>query len=93
MKPIGDLSFRDTSTLESDPTTSFEKLWREVEEREKREVNADLAHHRVRLACGGELVDIGSVGLVGPHETALGAVLIEFVCPRCDELHKSRLFR
>ena len=46
MKPIGDLSFRDTSTLESDPTTSFEKLWREVEEREKREVNADLAHQQ-----------------------------------------------
>jgi hypothetical protein len=92
MKPIGDLSFPDTSTPESDPTTSFEKLWREVEEREKREGNADLAHHRVRLACSGELVDIGSVGLVVSRESALGVVLIEFVCSRCDELHESRLF-
>ena len=90
---ISDLSFQDTSTLESDPTTSFEKLWREVEEREKREVNADLAHHTVRLACSGELVDIGSIGLAVSRESALGAVLIEFVCPRCDELHESRLFR
>jgi hypothetical protein len=88
MKPKG----YQTSTLESDPTTSFEKLWREVEEREKREVNSDLAHRRVRLACSGELVDIGSVGLAGPRESALGAVPIEFVCPRCAEVHESRLF-
>ena len=64
-----------------------------MEEREKREVNADPAHHKVRLTCSGDLVDIGSVGLVGPRESALGAMLIEFVCPRCDELHESRLFR
>ena len=93
MKPIRDPSFRDAWTLESDPTTSFEKLWREVEEREKREVNVDPAHQRVQLACSGERVDIGSVGLVVSRESALSAVLIEFVCPRCGELHESRLFR
>ena len=92
MTPLHDLSIQDTSTLESDPMSSFEKLWREVEEREKREVNSDLTHHMVRLDCNGELLDIGSVGLIGPPESALEAVLIEFVCPRCDELHESRWF-
>jgi hypothetical protein len=58
---------------------------------EKREVSADLAHHTARLACSGELVDTGSFGLAVSR--ALGGVLIEFVCPRCDELHESHLFR
>ena len=73
MKSKNDLSFQDTSAPASDPTTSFAKLWREVEEREKREVNADLAHRRVRLACKGELVDIGSVGLVVSRKSALAS--------------------
>ena len=55
--------------------------------------SADLARHTVRLACNGELVDIGSIGLAVSRESALGAVLIEFVCPRCAELHESRLLR
>jgi hypothetical protein len=55
--------------------------------------SADFARHTVRLACSGELVAIGSIGLAVSRESALGAVLIEFVCPRCDALHESRLFR
>lgn len=79
--------------LESDLRTTFERLWREVDEREKRDAKSGLVHHMVRLDCTGELVDIGSVGLVGLRGAALGAVLIEFVCPGCDELHRSRRFR
>ena len=62
-------------------------------ERETREVSAHPAHHTVRLACSGELVDTESVGFAVSRESALGAVLIEFVCPRCNELHESHLFR
>jgi hypothetical protein len=49
--------------LRFDLRTTFEKLWREVEEREKRDANPGLVHHMVRLDCTDELVDIGSVGL------------------------------
>jgi hypothetical protein len=93
MKPIPGLSLQETSMLDSDLMTIFKKLWREVDEREKRDANSGLAHHMVRLDCTGELVDIGSVGLLGLREAALGAVLIEYVCPGCDELHRSRRFR
>ena len=55
--------------------------------------SADFARHIVRLACSGELVDIGSIGLAVSRESALGKVLIEFVFPRCAELHESRLLR
>ena len=79
--------------FEFDLKATFEKLWREVDEREKRDANSGLAHHMVRLDCTGELADLGSVSLVVLREAALGAVLIEFVCPHCDELHRSRRFR
>lgn len=92
MKAKNDHSFQETSAPKSDPTTSFDRLWREVEKREKRQVNADPSHHRMRLACTGELVDTRSVSLVVSRESALGTVLNEFVCPRCGELHESRLF-
>jgi hypothetical protein len=93
MKPISHPSLQETSMLEFDLKATFEKLWREVDEREKRDANSGLVQHMVRLDCTDELVDIGSVGLLGLREAARGSVLIDFVCPRCDELHRSRRFR
>jgi hypothetical protein len=61
-----------------------------VKEREIREVNAALAHHTLRLACTREFLELGSIGFA---VSRAGGVLMEFVCPRCDELHLSRLFR
>ena len=61
-----------------------------VQEREIREVNAALAHRTLQLACTGELLELGAIGLA---VSRAGGVLMEFICPRCDELHLSRLFR
>jgi hypothetical protein len=44
----------------------------------------------LRLACTGELLELGSIGLA---VSRAGGLLMEFICPRCDELHLSRLFR
>lgn len=92
MKSLLDPSPQDAASLDFDLETTFEKLWREVQARERRAPTPDLIHHRVRLDCNGELVDIKTVGVAGPRESLLGVVLIEFVCPRCQELHESPLF-
>ena len=93
MKSLLDPSPQDTSSLDFDLRTTFEKLWSEVQARESRAATMpDLVHHRVRQDCNGELVDIKTVGVVGPRESSLGIVLIEFVCPRCMEPHDSPLF-
>ena len=48
---------------------------------------------QVRLHCTGELLAIGSVALVGLRESPQVVELIEFICPRCEQLHASRRFR
>ena len=87
MKPNHDRTAQNTWKPEHDLTNSFEKLWRTLDERERREAS------KVRLDCNGELVGIGSVGLVGLLESAPSAELIEFVCPRCERRHASLRFR
>ena len=74
---------------DSNAAMNFEALWREVDERERRE--ADSAR-KLRLECNGEFVDLGGVGLVGLRQPAPGAELIEFVCPRCGRRHESPWF-
>ena len=88
MKRLLDVSLPDATGSDLDLRTTFEKLWREVQERESRAATPDFVHHQVRLDCNGELVDIGAVRLAGPRESPLGRVLIEFVCPRCKALHE-----
>lgn len=64
MKPNHDRTAQNTWKPEHDLTNSFEKLWHTLDERERREAS------KVRLVCNGELVGIGSVGLVGLLESA-----------------------
>jgi hypothetical protein len=92
MKPLDDLSFDVTSDLEPVFRSSFEQLWREMEDRDDTETSPDLPNRWVRLDCNGELVDIGSVGLTGVRDSALCGELIKFVCPRCNEQHESLRF-
>ena len=89
---MDDLSFNDASNLDFDPGTSFEKAWRELDDWEKDEAGCDLPDRWVRLDCDGDLVDIGSVRVVGVRESVLAGELIEFVCPRCDQHHESLRF-
>ena len=55
----------------------FETLWREASTRETYET-------KVRLACCGDVVSIGSVELLGLRDAH-----IQFTCPRCNERHES----
>jgi hypothetical protein len=69
---------------------SFETLWHEAEERDKRAANSRFPCRMVRLDCNGELVGIGLIALVALRRSRDGD-LIEFVCPRCNERHSSLL--
>ena len=67
----------------------FDELWREVDYREVRE--PEPLDGKVRLACSGELIDAGSVGVALVRHAAAGQH-IEFACPRCSALHDSARF-
>lgn len=69
---------------------SFETLWREADARDKREASSGFPHPMIGLECNGELVRVGSVGLVALRRTG-GADVVEFVCPRCKARHWSLL--
>ena len=47
----------------------------------------------VWLECNGELLDVGSVRLVGVRKSACGLETLLFICPRCNEPHESVRFR
>ena len=92
MRVMDDLSFHDASNLDIGLGTSFEKAWRELDDWDEGQTGSDLPDRWIRLDCNGDLVDIGSVGLVGVRESALAGELIEFVCPRCGQQHESLRF-
>ncbi len=91
MKSMDDRSSQNM--LESDLRMTFEQLWRELEQRERRAPKSVRINHKVCLDCTGELVDTESVDVVSVGHSALGAELIEFVCPRCAQPHKWFRFR
>ena len=92
MKSIEDPSLFNFSELAADLTTSFEKIWHELDELEDGRSDLDDCS-KVRLGCTGELVHIGSIVLVGVRAAPRGGELIEFTCPCCDQDHESLLFR
>lgn len=47
----------------------------------------------VWLECNGELLDVGSVKLVGVRKSACGFETLLFICPRCRQPHESIRFR
>ena len=92
MRLTDDLSFHDASNPDIDLGASFENAWRELDDWEEGQTGSDLPDRWVRLDCNGDLVDIGSVSLMGIRESSLAGELIEFVCPRCHEHHESLRF-
>ena len=91
MKSSDDPSTFNLSELASDLTTSFEKIWHELDELENGGTDIDHSS-KVRAGCTGELVHIGSILLVGVRASPRGGDLIEFTCPRCGQNHESLLF-
>ena len=92
MKSILDSSFEYTPSIETDIRQTFARVWRELGEREEAEADLGADRDSLWLECNGELVDAGSVQIVGVRTTALVADLVEFVCPRCNERHESLRF-
>ena len=85
-------SFQDGLTRE-DLRASFDELWRELDKLEQAAGKFEDGSDKVRLDCCGELAELESVDFIELGESEVGTALIEFVCPRCDELHESPAFR
>jgi hypothetical protein len=93
MKSILDPSFEYTPSHETDIHRTFARVWRELGEREDTEADLGADRDSLWLECNGELVDAGSVKIVGVRMSALVAEMVEFVCPRCKQRHESLRFR
>ena len=72
---------------------TFERLWRELDEREKAQPNPDLWHTTVWLECSGEFLELELVDATSARDSELGIELAEFDCPRCGVRHQSLRFR
>jgi hypothetical protein len=93
MKSILDRSFEYTPSIQTDIQQTFARVWRELAEREEADADFDTDRDSLWLECSGELVDAGSVKIVGVRMPALMADMVEFVCPRCNQRHESLRFR
>ncbi len=86
MRSMPDSEFDDMHGV--DVLQDFEPVFFESDSQE------DVADRdSVWLECNGELLDLGSVRLVGVHKSACGFETLLFICPRCNEPHESVRFR
>ena len=87
MKPMRSLMI---GALTADLAGYFEKLSREAETRERRDVTPApvVPHGKVRLPCSDESIDAHSLPVALVRQSA-GGELIEFLCPKCGALHES----
>jgi len=76
--------------LEMDSRTTFERVLSELDVREAPDSDAECSS--VWLECNGELVDCGSVDMLGVRKSGLGVKMLEFVCPSCERRHESLRF-
>jgi hypothetical protein len=72
---------------------SFERLWRELDQREQSEPDSDLWHTTLWLECSAEFVDIGLVDALGVPDPGVDIEIVQFDCPRCGQRHESLRFR
>jgi hypothetical protein len=72
---------------------SFERVWRELDSREKAQPDSDRWPETVWLECNGEVVSIAALDTTSARDPALGLDLVQFDCPRCGRRHESLHFR
>lgn len=85
-----DLFSAEASRPETDSRTTFERVSSELDLGEASDSDAECSS--VWLECNGDLVDCGSVDMLGVRKSALGVKMLEFVCPCCEERHESLRF-
>ena len=93
MNSILDPSFEYTPSYETDIRQTFARVWRELGDREEAQADVDADRDSLWLECNGELVDAGSVTILGVRMHAHVAEIVEFVCPRCNQRHEALRFR
>ena len=91
MKSMLDTSLDGMQDAETESRETFERVWRELDQREQLKEDADN-RKGLWLECNGELVDSGSVKILGTRRSELGVKLVEFVCPFCKQRHESIRF-
>jgi hypothetical protein len=91
MKSLLDPFVDCRQSVETESRETFERLWRELDRRERLKEDADR-RTGFWLECNGELIDSGSVKVLGVRKSALGVKLVEFVCPFCGQRHESIRF-
>jgi len=92
MKSILDPSFDYTPSVTTDIRKTFERVWRELGEREDSEADCETDRNSVWLECNGDLVDTASVKILAVRRSALGVKVVDFICPRCKARHESLQF-
>ena len=85
-----DFCSAEAPRLETDSRTTFERVSTEFDLREASDSDAECSS--VWLECNGELVDCGSVDMLGVRKSVLGVKMLEFVCPCCEGRHESLRF-
>ena len=89
MRSMVDSDFDDMQGVEV--FQGLEPFCLEVDARDTSEIDsADC--DSVWLECNGEVVDVGSVKLLGVRKSACGFETLLFICPRCSEPHDSVRF-
>ena len=93
VKSILDPSFAYTPSINTDIRRTFERVWRELGEREPSRGTSRIDRDSLWLDCNGDLVDSGAVKVLGIRQSAPGVEMVQFLCPRCHEQHESLRFR
>jgi hypothetical protein len=91
MRSIFDSSFDYTPSVEADMRKTFERVWRQLDDREQQE-DMDPEPMSLWLECNGDLVDFGSVKMLSVRRSTLGIEMVQFVCPQCKQRHESLQF-
>ena len=91
MRSINDSAFDDVHGV--DVAEGLETAWDKAGAEQMSEAGNEPYGDSVWLECNGELLDVGSVRLMGVRKSACGFRRLLFICPQCNEPHESVRFR
>ena len=92
MKSILD-PFEYTSSLHTDLRKTFDRVWREVPAHDDEKDGPVSDGESIWLECNGALVDSSIAKILRIRRAGMGAEIVEFICPYCEQPHESLHFR